>query len=104
MIYDSVCAQARALSGRSLAAPLAPAAWRAGLAARRRRWLAMLGLDPLPPRTPLKVRITGRLERGDYTVDTLFFQSLPGVCVPGNLYRPARAAGRSASIHGPSWP
>ncbi len=98
MLYASVCNQARVITARALAGPLSPAAWRASLADRRRRWRAMLGLDPLPPRTPLQATVTARLARGDYVVEMLHFQSLPGVYVPGNLYRPAHATGRLPAV------
>ena len=48
----------------------------------------MLGLDPLPARTPLKAQITGRLERDAYRIEKLVFQSLPGLYVTGNFYVP----------------
>src|SRR5688500_14602632 len=47
----------------------------------RRQLLDMLGLDPLPKRTPLKAQITGRLERDTYSIEKLVFQSLPGLYV-----------------------
>jgi cephalosporin-C deacetylase-like acetyl esterase len=54
----------------------------------RRRLLEMLGLDPLPPRTPLEVEITGRLERPEYRIEKIVFQSRPGLYVTGNFYVP----------------
>src|SRR3989442_5382206 len=54
----------------------------------RRQLLEMLGLDPLPARTPLKVQITGRLERDAYRIEKIIFQSLPGLYVTGNFYVP----------------
>src|SRR5690348_4910272 len=47
-----------------------------------------LGLDPMPPRTPLKPRMTGVLERQDYRVEKIVFESMPGLFVTGNLYLP----------------
>lgn len=51
----------------------------------------MLGLWPLPERTPLNATITGRLQGGGYMVENLHYQSRPGLYVTGNLYRPAVA-------------
>jgi len=93
MLYDTLCQQARAITSSSLAFPLAPARWEATLEERRRQWLEMLGLWPLPERTPLQATVTGTLERGDYVVEKVHFQSVPGAYVPGNLYRPAHVTG-----------
>ncbi|MDG2168149.1 MAG: prolyl oligopeptidase family serine peptidase [Opitutales bacterium] len=49
----------------------------------------MLGLSPLPEKSPLQATITGTLERDGYTVDMLHYQSRPGLYVTGNLYRPS---------------
>ena len=48
----------------------------------------MLGLSPLPERTPLEAQIVSTLEQDDYAVDLLHYQSRPGLYVTGNLYRP----------------
>ena len=53
-------------------------------------YLHMLGLSPLPDKTPLKATVTRTLDRGDYFVDMLHYQSRPGLYVTGNLYRPAK--------------
>lgn len=54
----------------------------------RQRFLAQLGLDPFPPRTDLKPEITGSVERNGVVAERLHFQSLPGLYVTANLYRP----------------
>ncbi|MGQ9503474.1 MAG: alpha/beta hydrolase family protein [Thermogutta sp.] len=54
----------------------------------RRALREMLGLDPLPPKTDLKATITGVLERDDFRVEKLHFQSLPNLYVTANLYLP----------------
>lgn len=90
MLYHALLADAHAISSQSLALPLPAADWERALPARRRQWRQMLGLDPLPARTPLQATVTGTLERGDYVVEKIHFQSVPGAYVPGNLYRPAK--------------
>ncbi len=97
-IYGSAREDARQLSGASLAEPLSPAAWEATAVARREMWREMLGLSPLPPRTPLAATITGTLDRGDYVVEKIHFQSMPGAYVAGNLYRPAKSEGRLPAV------
>src|SRR4051812_20236936 len=37
----------------------------------------MLGLDPMPEKTPLDAVVTGKIERDDFTVEKLYFQSRP---------------------------
>lgn len=96
--YESVCREARAISSQSLATPLPPEAWTATLSERREQWREMLGLSPLPERTPLEVTITGILDRGDYVVERLHFQSVPGAYVAGNLYRPAHTTERLPAV------
>lgn len=61
-------------------------------AATRDRWkqeyLYMLGLCPMPQRTPLNPVVTGTLQRDGYAVDKLYFESQPRLYVTANLYRP----------------
>ncbi len=57
----------------------------------KEEYLYMLGLWPLPERTPLQAKITGRLDADGYTVEMLHYQSRPGLYVTGNLYRPTPA-------------
>lgn len=97
-MYKSICRQAHQLSSSALAGPLLKNDWRRTLPARRAMWLEMLGLHPLPDRTPLRAAVTGSLKRADYVVEKLHFQSLPGAYVPGNLYRPANTAGRLPAV------
>ena len=53
----------------------------------------MLGLDPLPDRTPLQPVVTGSIEKGGVIVERLHFQSLPGLYVTANFYRPREQTG-----------
>lgn len=48
----------------------------------------MLGLDPLPARTPLNAQLTSRLHREEYEVHGVVFESSPGLYVTGNFYVP----------------
>lgn len=97
-IYGSVRDDAREVSSSSLAVPLSPEQWDATLTRRREQWREMLGLSPLPPRTPLHATVTGVLDRGDYVVEKVHFQSVPGAYVIGNLYRPAKITGRLPAV------
>ena len=64
------------------------AEWEQRAAAIRRHILVCAGLWPLPEKTPLKEQVFGRIERDGYAVEKVFFESLPGFFVCGNLYRP----------------
>ena len=64
------------------------AEWEQRAAAIRRHILVCAGLWPLPAKTPLKAQVFGRIEREGYAVEKVFFESLPGFFVCGNLYRP----------------
>ena len=97
-IYDSVCQEAVAVSHGSLAEPLPPDRWQGTLEQRREQWREMLGLSPLPKRTPLEATVTGILQRGDYVVEKIHFQSMPGAYVVGNLYRPAEVTERLPAV------
>ncbi len=97
-IYGAAREEARQVSSASLAVPLSPAQWEATVAQRREMWREMLGLSPLPPRSPLAATVTGVLERGDYVVEKIHFQSIPGAYVAGNLYRPAKVDGRLPAV------
>ncbi|MDF1843734.1 MAG: acetylxylan esterase [Rubripirellula sp.] len=56
----------------------------------REQLLEMLGLSPFPERTPLNPVVTGSVAHDEgFVVENLQFQSMPGVYVTGNLYRPA---------------
>ncbi|HKJ67231.1 MAG TPA: acetylxylan esterase, partial [bacterium] len=44
---------------------------------------------PFPNRTPLNARITGRIERDDYIIENVLFESRPGFFVSANLYVPS---------------
>ena len=63
-------------------------AWEAKRPQYVEEYFYMLGLSPRPEKTPLHATITRTLERDDYAVDLLHYQSRPGLYVTGNLYRP----------------
>ncbi|MEZ6048054.1 MAG: hypothetical protein R3C11_21245 [Planctomycetaceae bacterium] len=56
------------------------------------------GLWPLPPKHPLNATIHGKINRGDYTIEKVFFESHPGHYVCGNLYRPVHFTGKVPGI------
>ena len=54
----------------------------------KEKYFYMLGLWPMPQKTPLKATITGTLKGDGYVVDMLHYQSRPRLYVTANLYRP----------------
>ncbi len=54
----------------------------------RRTMLAAVG--GFPERTPLNARVVGTLDRGDYRIEKVIFESQPKFYVTANLYLPAR--------------
>ncbi len=54
----------------------------------RRRVLVANGLWPMPPRPPIEATVHGTVDREDYTVSRVYFESTPGLYVTGSLYRP----------------
>jgi dienelactone hydrolase len=58
---------------------------------QRRELASMLGLDPMPERSPLEATVTDQFEHEGIVVENLHFQSRPGLYVTANLYRPLKA-------------
>jgi dienelactone hydrolase len=63
----------------------------------REQILVATGLWPMPPRTPIKATIHGKIARDGYTIEKVFFASHPGHYVSGNLYRPCDKDGKLLS-------
>ena len=79
-------------------APKTLEAWQVRAERVRRQLAVTLGLWPEPDRTPLNAVVHGRLERDGYTVEKVFFESVPGFFVTGNLYRPVGKSGRMPGV------
>ncbi|OAI47232.1 hypothetical protein AYO44_09930 [Planctomycetaceae bacterium SCGC AG-212-F19] len=88
MIEKYLAQESGRLSQRALAGATTLDQWQALRPRLRQEYLDMLGLWPLPEKTPLNATITGTLERDGVVIDKLHFQSRPGLYVTGNLYRP----------------
>src|SRR5262245_15732044 len=68
--------------------PASRAAWDARKQALRTQVLVSQGLWPMPERGSVQATVHGSIARDGYTVEKVFFASLPGHYVTGNLYRP----------------
>ena len=87
-------AETKRLTDRSLSKIQTKADWEKARLTERKHLLEMLGLDPLPDKTPLTPVITGTVEEEEFLVENIHFQSRPGLYVTGNLYRPKKTDGK----------
>ena len=67
----------------------------------RRVMLVTLGLWPMPTMLPLNPVIYGAIDQGDYTIEKVYFESIPGFYVTGNLYRPKGKTGKLPAVLSP---
>ncbi len=72
--------------------------WEAHKAHLKRQILVAAGLSPLPEKTPLNPVISGRIERGGYSIEKVALETLPGYYLGGNLYRPLHPKGKVPAI------
>ncbi|MEQ1824229.1 MAG: acetylxylan esterase, partial [Fimbriimonadaceae bacterium] len=107
MPADARLGQLKDLNGNFPWAPAASrAAWEQRAERVRRQALVSQGLWPMPTKTPLNAVIHGKLDLGDYTVEKVYFESMPGFFVTGNLYRPKNKTGKLPGVLSPHghWP
>src|SRR5258706_5019251 len=76
-------------------------AWTQRAAYLRQQVLIAAGLWPMPEKCPLNAVVHGRIERDDYTIEKVYFQSYPGFYVTGNLYRPKGKPGPFPGVLSP---
>jgi hypothetical protein len=72
--------------------------WKARAERIREGILRGAELLPLPKKCPLKPIIRSKRTYDGYTVENAAFESLPGVFVTGNLYRPVEGKGPFAAV------
>lgn len=72
--------------------------WEARKERVRRQILVSQGLWPMPAKTPLNAVVHGRIERDGYMIEKVYFESVPGLFVTGNLYRPAKPKGKVPAV------
>jgi dienelactone hydrolase len=76
-----------------------PAEMKKYQAVTRDRLNAIVG--DFPVRTPLNARIVGRLDRGDYAIENVIFESRPRYYVTANVYVPKRTQGKFPAVLAP---
>jgi hypothetical protein len=91
-------AETAGLARRSLAEVRTLADWTSQRDMYRQQLAEMIGLWPEPPRTDLKVVITGTVDHPEFTVEKLHFQPVPQLYVTANLYVPKNLAGSAPAL------
>ncbi len=74
--------------------PDSKTSWEQRRADLKQRVLVATGLWPMPQRTPLNPVIHGKVQRNGFTMEKVYFESLPGHFVTGMLFRPSEAAAK----------
>lgn len=64
----------------------------------RTRVLVANGLWPMPERPAVQAVVHGKIEKNGYTIEKVYFESLPGHYVCGNLYRPIQQNGKRPAV------
>jgi hypothetical protein len=78
-----------------------PDEWQARRKRVRQIMQVSLGLWLPPTSTPLNAVIRDKRDFGDYTIEKVYFESLPGFFVTGSLYRPTNKEGRRPAVLSP---
>lgn len=85
----------------SFAPAKSPKEWKKRAEEVRRIMRVCLGLWPMPTKTPLNAVIHDKLDGGDYTVEKVYFEAIPGFFVTGSLYRPKGKEGKRPAVLSP---
>ena len=97
-LADSFAREVANIDSNPLAEPTSAEQWETTRAKMKRQLAEMLGLDPMPARTPLKVTKTGEVKGDGFIVENLHYQASPELYVTANLYRPEKSEGRLPAI------
>jgi len=100
-IFEYLCIEARKLTRKSLIGIKSKSDWENIRTKKHSQFVDMLGISEymnLKEKPPLNVKITGTIERDEYIVNKLYYESLPKLYVTGNLYIPKNIKGRVPGI------
>lgn len=81
--------------------PTSKEAWAKRKQEVREQVLVANGLWPMPEKISLQPVVHGKIQRDGYTIEKVFFASLPGHYVTGNLYRPIGKTGKLPAVLNP---
>src|SRR5262245_33978237 len=84
MIDKFLARESERLSQRFLDGATSREEWLKKQPRLRQEYLDMLGLWPLPEKTPLKATVTGTVDRDAVVIEKLHYQSRPGLYVTAN--------------------
>lgn len=99
LLGDYFAREVSEIESQPLAIPGTIEAWKTQQAGMRKQLAEMLGLEPMPERTPLQVTKTNEQTLdGDVIVENLHYQSMPGLYVTANFYRPVKVEGKLPAI------
>jgi len=98
MLWAYFKSQTKEIADNSLAGITTKEQWEKQRPELRRQFLEMVGLWPLPARTDLKFTVTNKVETDKFTMETVHFQSAPGLYVTGNLYVPKNLKERAPAM------
>lgn len=89
MLAEYFAHQSKELADTCLSEIQTPEDWNDASGQSREQLFEMLGISPRQPRTDLNAEVTGTQQHEDIIIENLVFQSLPGLYVTANFYRPS---------------
>jgi len=92
-VHKRLETQARQITDNAIGEIESRSTWEPLREQRTREMREMLGLLPFPEKTPLNIQITGTIDRPEYTIEKIAFESLPKFYVTANLYIPKQKPG-----------
>ncbi len=87
--------------GANFTPPNSRTVWESRKAAVKEQLLITQGLWPMWPKTPLNPQVYGIMDRGDYTIEKVALETVPGFYLCGNVFRPKFAEGKLPAILSP---
>ncbi len=99
-IMEYLCREAHRITTSSLSDLKDSEYWFRTKSKRRMQFIDMLGLTSYMDgkRSPPEAHVTGVIEREGYRIEKLYFQSLSGLYVTGNLYIPDHVKGPKPTV------